>query len=240
MSSQHSDTPLLLLSSVGPNLLSSTSVNLSIVFSESNSSFPSSSFPSSYLPNPLCPVSLFDDSSVEPPVKTPYMYLVFELIVAVIAIIGNTLTIWVFVKNRKLRRLTNYYIVSLAAADLLVGVLGIPFAILTALGMPEAQGPCLSMLCTLILLCTISIFSLVGVSVDRYWAILHPLIYARLMTASRVRREYTYSIILTIKLSWRYLIHVFHLFCIKLFSPSENMFSYILDVFIYLCIIRSI
>ncbi|KAA0193220.1 hypothetical protein HAZT_HAZT000838 [Hyalella azteca] len=135
-----------------------------------------------------CPATIPDSSFLLQNINTPY--LVSEILVALLAVIGNSLTILVFILNRKLRRLTNYYIVSLAAADLLVGILGIPFAILTSLGMPEAREPCLLMLCTLILLCTISIFSLVGVSVDRYWAILHPLIYARLMTASRARREY--------------------------------------------------
>lgn len=149
----------------------------------------------SFSANPFCPTSIPDSSYLLQFVNAPY--LISEIVVAILAIIGNSLTILVFVKNRKLRRLTNYYIVSLAAADLLVGVLGIPFAILTSLGMPEAREPCLLMLCTLILLCTISIFSLVGVSVDRYWAILHPLIYARLMTASRARREYHCDYVVT-------------------------------------------
>ena len=145
-------------------------------------------------PNPFCPTREVPDRDKDGNIwslsnRSSYLYLIFELIVAIFTIIGNSITILVFVKNRKLRRITNYYIVSLAAADFLVGVLGIPFAILTSLGKPEAQGPCLSMLCTLILLCTISIFSLVGVSVDRYWAILYPMPYARLMTATRARCE---------------------------------------------------
>ncbi|XP_071532916.1 uncharacterized protein AdoR isoform X4 [Panulirus ornatus] len=120
------------------------------------------------------------------PLSVPYA--VSEVLVAVVAIIGNALTITVFVVDRKLRRLTNYYIVSLALADLLVGVLGIPFAILTSIGLPRLLWPCLLMLSTLLMLCTISIFCLVAVSVDRYWAILHPLRYSRVMTAKIVRR----------------------------------------------------
>lgn len=123
-----------------------------------------------------------------PPLNVPYT--VSEVLVAVVAIIGNALTITVFVVDRKLRRLTNYYIVSLALADLLVGVLGIPFAILTAIGLPRLLWPCLLMLSTLLMLCTISIFCLVAVSVDRYWAILHPLRYSRVMTAKIVRSKY--------------------------------------------------
>ncbi|XP_042865439.1 adenosine receptor A2b-like [Penaeus japonicus] len=114
-------------------------------------------------------------------------YAITEILVAVVAIIGNALTLTVFAVDRKLRRLTNYYIVALAVADLLVGVLGIPFAILTSIGLPKLLWPCLLMLSTLLVLCTTSIFCLVAVSVDRYWAILYPLRYSRVMTAKIAR-----------------------------------------------------
>lgn len=118
-------------------------------------------------------------------------YAITEILVAVVAIIGNALTLTVFAVDRKLRRLTNYYIVALAVADLLVGVLGIPFAILTSIGLPKLLWPCLLMLSTLLVLCTTSIFCLVAVSVDRYWAILYPLRYSRVMTAKIARCKYS-------------------------------------------------
>lgn len=106
-------------------------------------------------------------------------YTVCECIVAVLAIVGNAMVICVFRKERRLRRRTNYYIISLAIADFLVGCFGIPFAILASLGLPNALYPCLFSLSLLVVLCTISIFCLVAVSVDRYWAILHPMAYSR-------------------------------------------------------------
>lgn len=60
-------------------------------------------------------------------------YVFLELLVAVIAIVGNGLVIVVFCRERKLRRKTNYYIVSLATADFFLGLFGIPFAILVRL-----------------------------------------------------------------------------------------------------------
>jgi 7 transmembrane receptor (rhodopsin family) len=57
-------------------------------------------------------------------------YVVMETLVAVLAVIGNSIVIAVFFRERKLRKRTNYYIISLATADFLVGALGIPFAIL--------------------------------------------------------------------------------------------------------------
>lgn len=59
-------------------------------------------------------------------------YTIMEALVAMTAIIGNALVIIVFYRERRLRRRTNYYIISLALADFLVGLLGIPFAILVS------------------------------------------------------------------------------------------------------------
>ncbi|EDW14350.1 uncharacterized protein LOC6572783 isoform X2 [Drosophila mojavensis] len=106
-------------------------------------------------------------------------YTVFEVLVAIISIIGNLMVIIVFRRERKLRRRTNYYIVSLAMADFLVGSLGVPFAILASIGLPKNLHACLFTVSLLVVLCTISIFCLVAVSVDRYWAILYPMAYSR-------------------------------------------------------------
>ncbi|KAH7638193.1 7 transmembrane receptor -like protein [Dermatophagoides farinae] len=80
--------------------------------------------------------------------------------------------------DRRLRKVTNFYIISLSFADLLVGSIGIPSAIMTKIGSPRgSMRLCIIMLSLLIILCTISIMNLVAVSLDRYWAILHPLDY---------------------------------------------------------------
>lgn len=106
-------------------------------------------------------------------------YATCEILVAVSAVFGNGLVIIVFARERRLRRRTNYYIISLATADLLVGLFAVPFAILASIGLPTNFHACLFTVSVLVVLCTISIFCLVAVSVDRYWAILHPLGYSR-------------------------------------------------------------
>ncbi|XP_036138704.1 adenosine receptor A2b isoform X1 [Monomorium pharaonis] len=106
-------------------------------------------------------------------------YTICEILIAIGAIFGNGLVIIAFVKERKLRKLTNYYIVSLAVADLLVGLFAIPFAILASVGLPPNLHACLFTLSILMVLFTISIFSLMAVSIDRYWAILYPMGYSR-------------------------------------------------------------
>ena len=119
------------------------------------------------------------EASEAPVAELNVAYTIFEVLVALIAVIGNAMVVIVFNKERRLRRRTNYYIVSLAIADFLVGLLGIPFAILASVGLPTNLHACLFTISLLVVLCTISIFCLVAVSVDRYWAILHPLAYSR-------------------------------------------------------------
>ncbi|KAJ6216218.1 hypothetical protein RDWZM_007375 [Blomia tropicalis] len=113
-----------------------------------------------------------------PEVNLPIVYTILETIVSICAILGNLLVILVFLQDRRLRKVTNFYIISLSIADLLVGAIGIPSAILTRIGIPHNSiRLCLTMLSLLVVLCTISILNLVAVSLDRYWAILHPLDY---------------------------------------------------------------
>ncbi|XP_022242408.1 adenosine receptor A1-like [Limulus polyphemus] len=119
--------------------------------------------------------------------QLPIMYTVFEMIVAVFAVIGNLVVMVAFGLDRRVRKVTNYYILSLAMADFLVGLVGVPSAILTKLGLPEGNfSGCMTMLSLLVVLCTISILNLLAVSVDRYWAVLRPFSYQQIMTGRTV------------------------------------------------------
>lgn len=118
-------------------------------------------------------------SDIMVPLELQFAYTFLEILVAIVAVIGNSMVIIVFRKEKRLRRRTNYYIVSLAVADLLVGLLGIPFAVLASVGLPTNLHACLFTVSLLVVLCTTSIFCLLAVSVDRYWAILHPMGYSR-------------------------------------------------------------
>uniref|UniRef100_A0A672HRJ2 G-protein coupled receptors family 1 profile domain-containing protein n=1 Tax=Salarias fasciatus TaxID=181472 RepID=A0A672HRJ2_SALFA len=107
-----------------------------------------------------------------------------SLIIAFLSTGGNLLVCAAVGVNRRLRaNVTNYFLVSLAAADVCVGAVAIPCSILTDAGLPRHNLPlCLLMLSVLIMLTQSSIFSLLAVAVERYVAIFMPLRYRVLMT----------------------------------------------------------
>ena len=75
--------------------------------------------------------------NVTVPLELDYPYTVIEVVIAIAAMLGNLLVIILFCKYKILRTVTNYYVISLAAADFSVGVVGIPSAIATSVGLPK-------------------------------------------------------------------------------------------------------
>ncbi|XP_028985804.3 adenosine receptor A1-like [Betta splendens] len=111
------------------------------------------------------------------------LYIAAELFIAVLAMIGNVLVCLAVARNKRLRTVTNYFLVSLAVADILVGLLAIPCAVLTDLGQPRHDLPlCLVLLSILMVLTQSSILSLLAVAAERYMAILLPFQYQRVMS----------------------------------------------------------
>uniref|UniRef100_A0A4W5RCF5 G-protein coupled receptors family 1 profile domain-containing protein n=1 Tax=Hucho hucho TaxID=62062 RepID=A0A4W5RCF5_9TELE len=134
-----------------------------------------------------CDVSHLSKSHVPVPGIT-WPYIAAELLIALLAIAGNILVCLAVNRNRKLRTVTNYFLVSLAVADIFVGVLAIPCAVLTDLGLPRHNLPlCLLLLSVLIVLTQSSILSLLAVAAERYVAILLPLQYQRIVSPRNAR-----------------------------------------------------
>lgn len=103
------------------------------------------------------------------------VYIGVELGIAVLSIMGNVLVCWAVAINSTLKNATNYFLVSLAVADIAVGLLAIPFAITISIGFYTNFHCCLFLACFVLVLTQSSIFSLLAVAVDRYLAIKIPL-----------------------------------------------------------------
>ncbi|KAG9487395.1 adenosine receptor A2a [Eleutherodactylus coqui] len=113
------------------------------------------------------------------------IYIVLEVVIAILAILGNILVCWAVCINSNLQNATNYFVVSLAVADIAVGVLAIPFAIAISTGFCATFHACLFIACFVLVLTQSSIFSLLAIAADRYIAIRIPLRYNSLVTSRR-------------------------------------------------------
>ncbi|XP_040012566.1 adenosine A2a receptor b [Xiphias gladius] len=115
------------------------------------------------------------------------VYIGLELVIACLAVAGNILVCWAVCLNSNLQSITNFFVVSLAVADIAVGVLAIPFAITISTGFCANFYGCLFIACFVLVLTQSSIFSLLAIAVDRYIAIKKPLRYSSLVTGQRAK-----------------------------------------------------
>lgn len=103
------------------------------------------------------------------------LYIAIEAVIAVLSICGNVLVCWAVAINSTLKNATFYFLVSLAVADILVGCLAIPFAIIISVGLCLNFYGCLFLACFVLVLTQSSIFSLLAIAIDRYLAVKIPL-----------------------------------------------------------------
>ncbi|XP_048207708.1 transmembrane domain-containing protein TMIGD3-like isoform X1 [Perognathus longimembris pacificus] len=95
-------------------------------------------------------------------------YIAMEIFIGFFATVGNVLVIWVVKLNPSLQTTTFYFIVSLALADIAVGLMVTPLAIVVSLGVEMYFYSCLLMACTLLVFTHASIMSLLAIAIDRY------------------------------------------------------------------------
>ena len=109
-------------------------------------------------------------------------------IIIIFIIVGNVLVILSVFTYRPLRIVQNFFIVSLAVADLTVAVFVLPFNVAYSIIGKWIFGIhlCEMWLTCDILCCTASILNLCAIALDRYWAITDPINYAQKRTLKRV------------------------------------------------------
>lgn len=105
------------------------------------------------------------------------------------ALFGNLLVIVSVMRHRKLRVITNYFVVSLALADMLVAIWAMCFN--ASVELTNGRWLFGYFMCDVwnsldVYFSTVSILHLCCISVDRYYAIVQPLDYPLIMTQGRL------------------------------------------------------
>ncbi|XP_053759339.1 D(3) dopamine receptor [Panthera pardus] len=122
----------------------------------------------------------------------PHAYYALSYCVLILAIVfGNGLVCVAVLRERALQTTTNYLVVSLAVADLLVATLVMPWVVYLEVtgGVWTFSRICCDVFVTLdVMMCTASILNLCAISIDRYTAVVMPVHYQHGTGQSSCRR----------------------------------------------------
>ncbi|KAM9850648.1 5-hydroxytryptamine receptor 2A [Aulostomus maculatus] len=112
------------------------------------------------------------------------------LVVIGVTVMGNILVILAVSLEKKLQNATNYFLMSLAVADMLLGILVMPVSMVTILydyGWPLPSNLCPVWIYLDVLFSTASIMHLCAISLDRYIAIRNPIHHSRFNSHTKAR-----------------------------------------------------
>lgn len=113
---------------------------------------------------------------LEAKVKT-FIFITFYVLTFIVGFVGNSLVIYLIINIKKLQSITSLFLVSLATADLLLILVCVPIKIMEFLThqwiLGKAMCKIYHYLHTLTAIC--SVMNLTAMSLERYFAILHPL-----------------------------------------------------------------
>ncbi|XP_058830066.1 cholecystokinin receptor type A-like [Topomyia yanbarensis] len=111
-------------------------------------------------------------------------------IIFLLAVIGNSLVILTLVQNKRMRTITNLFLLNLAVSDLFLGVFCMPFTLVGMLLRDFIFGEVMCKLLPYLQASSVAVsaWTLVIISVERYYAICHPLRSRRWQTLSHAYR----------------------------------------------------
>ncbi|KAJ7352784.1 hypothetical protein OS493_033845 [Desmophyllum pertusum] len=108
------------------------------------------------------------------------------LLILTMTLFGNSLVILAFKRNSKIRTVTNYFVVSLAVADILVALVSMPIWAAYLMSGVELKQALLKVWTFMDILCGVaSIINLTAISIERYFCITYPLNYHTTMTSRK-------------------------------------------------------
>ncbi|XP_022789175.1 substance-P receptor-like [Stylophora pistillata] len=152
------------------------------------------------------------------PLSEQVMWCVALALVAVAIIVGNCMTIAVFTKRKLLRMRANYFLVTLAVADLMVGTFAVPMYIhqLISYWKNNAEGTYIAYKAVDIFTAFSSIFALTIIALERLYAVMCPLRH-RLTSKKAYYKLIAVVWILSLLVAVLYFMNGFKVFKYKIF-----------------------
>lgn len=111
-----------------------------------------------------------------------------EMVVAMASVAGNLLVMFTIYYNPRLQTGSNYYVLSLASSDLMVGLFCCPVVLVTYSGHPRNYHLCVFLTATMLFIRFIPMFTLVVAAIDRYFAVTDNDWHSRSMSKRKIRR----------------------------------------------------
>ncbi|XP_035671443.1 neuropeptide FF receptor 2-like [Branchiostoma floridae] len=104
------------------------------------------------------------------------VFVVAYILLFIVCVIGNSLVCLVIAKIPRMRTVTNFYILNLAVGDLLVGIFSMPFTLADniIMGWPFGYVMCKLSSAATVISAGASVFTLIAIAVDRFYAVIHP------------------------------------------------------------------
>ncbi|XP_003966988.2 cholecystokinin receptor type A [Takifugu rubripes] len=118
-----------------------------------------------------------EESAVEPKDIDQTVRIILYSLIFLLSVVGNSLIITVLVRNRRMRTVTNLFLLSLSVSDLMVSIVCIPFTLIPNLmrNFIFGTGICKLVMYFMGVSVSVSTFNLVAISLERYSAICNPL-----------------------------------------------------------------
>ncbi|CAG2228144.1 TACR3 [Mytilus edulis] len=106
-----------------------------------------------------------------------FLFITAFIILILVAAVGNLVVIWIVLAHKRMRTVTNYFLVNLAVADALISILNTLFTSTFLMYQDWWYGNIWCKFTMFISICTVvaSVLTLMAIAIDRYMAIIHPL-----------------------------------------------------------------